>query len=111
MENASLPAPADPGVFIPPTYGYFLGRLDPDLCVLGKTATVTVIVMVTKREPRVLVLTLPWRMLGVGPSCRWRKGDSEVGTSILQRSLCGIPQWYLPLTLTEGKPAVPPEAK
>lgn len=39
-------------------WGHSMGRMDPDLCVLGKTTTVTVIVMVTKQELSVLVLTL-----------------------------------------------------
>lgn len=64
----------------------------------------TVIVMVTKRELRVLVLTLPRRMLGVGPFCRWGKGDSEVG----DESSSEVAAWcHSVVTPTEGKAATP----
>ena len=104
-----MPHPPDPGSFIPPTsrapWGHSMGRMDPDLCILGKTTTVTVIVMVTKQELSVLVLTLSRRVLGVGPFCRWVKGGSELWTSILQRSLSGTtgdPGWGSGGPITQG---------
>lgn len=58
MENAPPPR-AKVFSFHPPPWasrGQFLGRLDPDLCVLRKTTAGSLMLTITKQELRALVL-------------------------------------------------------
>lgn len=74
MENAPPPQSQGLSSHPPPwaPWGHPLGKLDPDLCVLRKTAAVTIALMATKQELSSLVLPSPRPVLRECPFCRLR---------------------------------------